>query len=381
MKYTILLYIAFLTVIVSCRKETNTSSEDPSSQTVIDTSSTYQRLYVLNEGNMNENRSTIDYLDFNTKKYYSNVYPYVNPSVVKELGDVGNDLQIYGSKMYAVINMSNKVEIMDAATTKHLGEVTIKNARNICFANGKAYITTYNRDIVGSTTGDDNNAKGLVVEVDTTNYTITKSVEVGRQPEGIALYNNQLYVANSGGYNPDNYDHTVSIIDLNFFTVTKTLNVAINLNQVKVNNGLIYVSSRGDYNSIRSKLFIINGNSNTVQDSIDVSVSNFDIFNNTAYVIGTPYSNQTGTITSTQYLKINLNTNIIISEGFITDGTNNQITLPYGLLVNPNNGDVYITDAKDYQSSGSVYCYNSQGVKKWSALGGQIPGHFALLKK
>ncbi|QES87493.1 YncE family protein [Rhizosphaericola mali] len=380
MKIKIILIISLLQLIIGCKKETN-NTQEVSTQAISDTSNVYQRLYILNEGNMSENRSTIDYVDFSAQKYYSNIYPYINPTVVKELGDVGNDIQIYGSKMYAVINMSNKVEIMDAATAKHLGETTIKNARNICFANGKAYITAYNRDISTSTTGDSNNADGIVVELDTTNYNIINTVEVGRQPDGIAVYNNQLYVANSGGYNPDNYDHTVSIIDLNTFTVTKTLNVAINLNQVKVNNSLIYVSSRGDYNQIRSKLFIINGNSNTVQDSIDVSVSNFDIYNNTAYIIGTPYSNQTGTITSIQYLKINLTTNTINSESFISDGTNSQITLPYGLLVNPSNGDVYVTDAKDYQTSGTVYCFNAQGTKKWSATGGQIPGHFALLKK
>lgn len=381
MNYKILLYITLLATIFGCRKETNNTTETLSSQPITDTSNTFQRLYVLNDGNMNENRSTIDYVDFSAQKYYSNIYPYYNPKVVKELGDVGNDIQIYGSKMYAVINMSNKVEIMDAYTAKHLGEITIKNCRNICFANGKAYITSYNRDIVSNISGDNNQANGIVAEIDTTNFTITRAVEVGRQPDGIALYNNHLYIANSGGYNPDNYDKMVSVIDLNSFTVTKTIDVAINLNQVKVNNNYIYVSSRGDYNTIRSKLFVIDGNTNTLKDSIDVSVNNFDIYNNTAYIIGTPYSNQTGTVTSVQYLKINLNNNSINKESFITDGTNTQITLPYGLIVNPDNGDVYLTDAKDYQTSGTIYCFDKNGTKKWNATGGQIPAHFALLKK
>lgn len=33
--------------------------------------------------------------------------------MVKELGDVGNDLQIYGSKLYATINVSNYIEVMN----------------------------------------------------------------------------------------------------------------------------------------------------------------------------------------------------------------------------------------------------------------------------
>ena len=72
--------------------------------------------YLLNEGNMGSNKSTLDYFDYGEGTYYKNIYSERNPSVVKELGDVGNDLLIYGSKLYAVINCSHKVEVMDAST-------------------------------------------------------------------------------------------------------------------------------------------------------------------------------------------------------------------------------------------------------------------------
>ena len=38
------------------------------------------------------------FYDSTTGKYHRNIYAERNPSVVKELGDVGNDLQIYGDK-------------------------------------------------------------------------------------------------------------------------------------------------------------------------------------------------------------------------------------------------------------------------------------------
>ena len=56
--------------------------------------------YLLNEGNMGSNKATIDYFDYTTGYYRKNMYAEVNPSVVMELGDVGNDIQIYGSKLY-----------------------------------------------------------------------------------------------------------------------------------------------------------------------------------------------------------------------------------------------------------------------------------------
>ena len=65
--------------------------------------------YLLNEGNMGSNKCTMDFYDYATGTYTRNVYGNANPSAVKELGDVGNDLRIYGSRMWAVINCSNKI--------------------------------------------------------------------------------------------------------------------------------------------------------------------------------------------------------------------------------------------------------------------------------
>ena len=50
--------------------------------------------YLLNEGNMGSNKSTLDYYDYTTATYRRNIYAEANPDVPKELGDVGNDLKI-----------------------------------------------------------------------------------------------------------------------------------------------------------------------------------------------------------------------------------------------------------------------------------------------
>lgn len=82
-----------------------------------------QGMYLLNEGNMGSNKCTLDYYDYSTGIYSRNIYGSANPSVPKELGDVGNDLAIYGSRLYAVVNCSNKVEVMDAATCVRIGQI------------------------------------------------------------------------------------------------------------------------------------------------------------------------------------------------------------------------------------------------------------------
>ena len=99
--------------------------------------------YLLNEGNMGSNKAELDYFDFARGVYHRNIYAEANPTVVKELGDVGNDIQVYGSKLYAAINVSNYIEVMDAHTAKHIGSVEIPNVRYIGFHGGKVYATSY----------------------------------------------------------------------------------------------------------------------------------------------------------------------------------------------------------------------------------------------
>lgn len=74
---------------------------------------------------MGSNKASLDYYDAETGVYSKNIYPERNPGVVKELGDVGNDIQIYGNKLYAVINCSHFVEVMDVRTARHIGVVSI----------------------------------------------------------------------------------------------------------------------------------------------------------------------------------------------------------------------------------------------------------------
>ena len=76
--------------------------------------------FLVNEGNMGSNKCTIDHFDARTGSYFRNIYPERNPDVVKELGDVGNDIGIYGNRLYVVVNCSNFVEVMNVHTAEHI---------------------------------------------------------------------------------------------------------------------------------------------------------------------------------------------------------------------------------------------------------------------
>ncbi len=331
--------------------------------------------YLLNEGNMGSNKASLDYFDFSTGVYHRNIYAEANPNVVKELGDVGNDIQIYGSKLYAVINVSNYIEVMDAKTAKHIGKIEIPNVRYIRFHDGKAYASSY----VAPVKFDQNARVGYVAEIDTTTLQVTRTVNVGYQPEELAIANNKVYVANSGGYMFPNYDRTVSVIDLETFKEVKKIDVAFNLHRIRATpyNELV-VSSRGDYYNEPSKLYFIDLETEKVTGSLNMAVSNLDVVGDSAYVYAVEWSHNTQKNTIT-YGIFNIRTKEVVSRNFITDGTDKDIVIPYGVKVNPVTKDIYVTDAIDYVTPGTLICYNKFGKLKWKVDTGDIPGHFAFL--
>ncbi|MFB0973370.1 MAG: YncE family protein, partial [Bacteroidales bacterium] len=132
-----------LTAVCGCRKGDVIVPSKPTDVTDSVKNASVKGFFLLNEGNMGSNKCTLDYFDYSTGVYSKNIYAERNPNVVKELGDVGNDIQIYGSRLYAVVNCSNLVEVMDVRTAWHIGVVSIPNCRYIVFDSGYAYVSSY----------------------------------------------------------------------------------------------------------------------------------------------------------------------------------------------------------------------------------------------
>jgi len=336
----------------------------------------------LNEGNMGSNKASIDFVDFRNAYYIRNLYAERNPNVIKELGDVGNDIQIYGSKLYAVINCSHKVEVMDAETGVRLGQVDIPNCRYIRFSRGNAYVSAY----VGPVAIDPDAQLGAVYRIDTTSLEISGKVTVGYQPDELEVMGEYIYVANSGGYRVPNYDYTISVVEMYGMKQVQKIPVGINLHRLRKDQyGKLWVSSRGDYNSIPSRLFVLerksqNSNEMVVTDTLDIPCSNMSIQGDSLYFYSTEWNEQTEE-NAISYGIINVKTKELVTDHFITDGTETDITIPYGLKINPVNGDIYVTDAKNYVSSGVVHCYKRNGKRKWSVRAGDIPAHMVFLFK
>lgn len=335
--------------------------------------------YLVNEGNMGSNKCSLDYMDYFIGLYSRNIYAEKNPNVVKELGDVGNDTGIYGSKLYVVVNCSHKVEVMDAKTGVRIGQVDIPNCRYVRFHRGSAYVSSY----VGPVRIDPDAPKGAVYRVDTLSLAVTGKVTVGYQPEEMDIIDDYMYVANSGGYRAPDYDKTVSVIQLIDFKQVQQIPVSINLHRLKKDKyKKLWVTSRGNYEDIPSRLFVMEkkaGSDNMkVTDTIPVACSNMAFYGDSLYYYATEWNNFTQSNKIT-YGIIDIRTKQVMSDNFITDGTEKEITIPYGIAIHPETGDIFVTDAKNYVSSGTLYCFDRKGRKKWSVRTGDIPAHIAFL--
>lgn len=331
---------------------------------------------------MGSNKSTLDYVDFSQGYYVRNLYAERNPHVIKELGDVGNDIQIYGSRIYAVINCSNKIEVLDARTAHRIGQVNIPNVRYVRFHKGYAYATSY----VGPVQLNNPDAvQGAVYKIDTLSLKPVAKCTVGFQPDELCVLGQYIYVANSGGYMAPNYDKTVSVIEIEGFKQVEKIPVGINLHHIKADKyGKLWVTSRGDYQNIHSNLYVLvrkkGRNEMEVTDTLNIPCSNFCISGDSLYYYATEWNNYTQKNTIT-YGIVNVKTLKKVSDSFITDGSEKDITIPYGINIHPETHDIYVTDAKNYVSSGVLHCYNQYGVKKWSVRTGDIPAHMCFLTK
>ncbi|WP_259070177.1 DUF5074 domain-containing protein [Mucilaginibacter sp. X4EP1] len=348
LKPILVVTVALSFILASCHKDKKVTPV-----TVVATSG----LYVLNQGLFQDNNSTLSFYNYTNQQTTADVFSAVNG---RGLGDTGNDIEIYGSKTYIVVNVSSTIEVIDTKTAKSIAQIklfngsTAREPRDIVFYKNNAYVTAYD---------------GTVAVIDTTTLTVGQSITVGNSPEQLTVANGKLYVANSGGLNYPNYSNTVSVINLSTNTVTKTLTVGLNPQNVVADAyGNVYVLSAGDYNTVGSSLAIIDDNADVVKSQANFDGSNMAIQGDNIFFT-----------TSANKVEIyNAKSQSITNPGFITDGT--VITTPYTVTSDGTTGEVFVTDAKDYISNGTLYAFDKTGKKEYSITVGINPGKIALIK-
>ena len=382
MKLHLIIYIVALLALAGCRTDDLIVYMEDEDMGIVAQKTEVAGMYVLCEGNMGSNKCTLDYLDLSdsTVHYLRNIYAERNPNVVKELGDVGNDAQIYGSRLWLVINCSNKVEVCRAKDAVKIGKVDVPNCRYVTFYEGYAYVSSY----VGPVSSGSNAPRGMVYKIDTLTLQKTDSCVVGYQPEELVVTGGKLYVANSGGYNFPNYDSTISQVDLRTMREEAQIEVAQNLHHLKLDRyGQLWVSSRGDYQNMSSNLYclrITESGTPVVTHQLDVGVSDFCLAGDSLYYYGVGWNQMTQENTR-EYGIINMRTHQVVTHTLSTAPELEKIRMPYGIIVHPQQRDFYLMDAKNYVSSGELLHFHADGTFDYKVRTGDIPAHATFVYK
>lgn len=324
----LMLPVLFISIVFSgCKKP---EPDNP----VTDLSKGY---YVLNEGSWQMNNTSLSFVNLN-----GNVLPDAFVSMNgRGLGDTGSDLQIYGGKMYGVVNISETLEIMNLeAKSLHQISLAGRSPRKIAFYQNHAYVSCYD---------------GSVLKIDTATFEIVAVQQAGSNPDGICVANGKLYVANSGGLNYPNYGKSVSVFDLATFTLLKNITVSDNPTRIAADShGDVYLVSNGNYGDVPAVFQRIDSQTDEVVQIFDFPVTNFAICGDLCYFYYYDYA------TNQAVVKVlDVSTETIVNENFIQD--NISIQTPYGIAVSADGSEILLTDALQYTTNGDLLRFSSNG--------------------
>lgn len=291
-------------------------------------------LYILSEGNWNANQAELAYYDVKsatlTKKYFA------AQNGGAKLGDTGNDLAIYGSKMYCVVSGASVesgggyIEVIDPKTGKSQKRIPFTDAegeadlpRKVTFAGGKGYVTGHS---------------GVVARLDTTSLEIDAKVKLsGTYSEGITQYRGNLYICNSG-YGEGN---TISVVDIATFNKESKV-ITVPQNPVKIQatttGDIYFTTSTLEWSTgAPSNLHVLNAKTGNVAKTFDIRASALAIGKDYVYAV----DNNTDWTT---YETFDYNYKVDLKTYNASSFSNDiwDYFMVYNVDVNLYSGDVYI---------------------------------------
>jgi hypothetical protein len=254
-------FILLLLASLACKKK---PIDEPVNQ------GDYQNgILALNEGLFEQNNASVSFYSFEHQLNFPNAFKAVNK---RGLGDTANDFVSYerdGVAYIAIaIDVSSKVEFIERYTLKSVGEVSLLDGANAreprrVLVNGNfAYVCNFD---------------GTLAIINLLDFTLASLIEVGANPDGMVIVDDELFISNSGGLNYPVYDSTVSVLNLNSHLLVETFTTRINGGEMLVDSqGEIYQISRGNYDGISAGLVRIDAENHTVLSISERPISSID---------------------------------------------------------------------------------------------------------
>ncbi len=356
---TRVLVLPAFALLIGCSPKTADQSGTPTPTNPKNAaSSDTTHVLVVNEGLFQRNNSTITLI---TPKTNTAVTDLFELKTGLKLGDTGNDIAVYGNKIYVVVNVSSYVAVLEKSTYRLLRQVNLfsgtiaRQPRQIAFAGPRAFVSCFD---------------GNVVVIDTNTLNQETVLAAGRNPEGICVSNNYLMVANSGGLSAPNFDNRISVFALP--TLNFVGNITVDANPTTILAGQpneAYVYAKADFSSATASWSRISAQNLSVISREVIPSAISEGCGDTIIQLRTVQQNP-------MIAMINTRTGVVSETAWpaIKD-----IQSPYRLMYNQRSKELWISDSKDYVTTGQVWRFNKDGalINKYNA--GLNPGAMTLL--
>ncbi|MBR5053014.1 MAG: hypothetical protein IKW91_07305 [Bacteroidaceae bacterium] len=351
-----------------------------------------ERIILLNEGMWQADNGRLSYFENGTivsNQWFRDRNGY-------KLGDTPNDIIQVNENLIAIaINWSNIVQFIRPDGTAVAATEDIPNNRRLCSDGQYVYVSSYGHECetVNGTVYFD---KGFVAKIDLSTFKVVATCEVGYEPEGIALYDGRLFVANTGGYSDQeghDYETTVSIINASTMTLEKNIDTGIpNLyGEMSQSGRYLCINSPGDYYEVPACGLVFDCKKALMGEECFV-VFNYPVTYNTTTLdgkflaVGSNFSYITGqyefsTLTIEPWTLINTRGQSGLEQtlpGTLQADFGNM-EQPYDIYVNPYTGYIYGTDAGSFEGAGYLYQWSPEGQLLGKHKVYINPGHFLAL--
>ena len=314
-------------------------------------------LFIVNEGNFQYGNASLSYYDPTSRTVENEVFFRSNGF---KLGDVAQSMTLFGGKGWIVVNNSHVIFSIDLTTFRETGRiVNLPSPRYIHFISPtKAYVTQLwdNRILI----------------VNPSTYTVTgsilcpdMSVESG-STEQMAQLGKYVYVCCWS------YQNRILKIDTESDSVVDEMTVGIQPRAIAIDrNGKLWAMTDGGYAGSPyghepPALFRIDPESMTTELAFTFSPDDSPV-EMTLNGDGSRLYWINNDIWSMEIDAVQLPSSPIVHS---------QRTKYFGLTVNPDNGDIYVADAIDYQQQGIVYRFTPDGTLLDQFYTGINPGAF-----
>ena len=264
-----------------------------------------------------------------------------------------------------MVTEENTVEVLDAKTLASLKQIKMTelageekgfNPRHIDAADGKIYVSTY-----GSSKADwgtyTTSGNGYVAAIDTLNYSLVKTYTAGCYPEGVYVFGDNLFVANSDY----SMGSKASISNINLQTGVDqplTHELIVNPTKLAVSNLGIFVLDMGNYGDVPSGIRLIT--STGVTTLFECTHASF--LNTNIYAVNSPY----GTIPENFFVY-----DILSGQNTtFSTGLNGKFFSPNVIEADPVTGNIFIASYNENESRPGYANYSSNGyVLEYSSDG------------